>query len=300
MEDNLHPGELSQVEDTPRPTAASLIAVAPMPASENAGRKRKIDELEENLVSGHAAKSQTNSQGRAIIRRVIILLDSIDNFMGENACDKDDDHNIDVTLILGQDGLQIGYVVLKNTSDSNVGEHNNHLHMPKKLGQRADIPQGDVNGDRTITNVQPTAQAHWQQLLYDIEVEHAHDLAEMQREMLQMRELAWGGRYHKKVSSPPPKRKSMMHEYHPDGGQSIRWLTDDEFEPYDELSAEEGSPVAKVIGGPASCELAARRHMSLSRRWALRHFQKVKDTWADMDDEPVSAMHRRANGTPEI
>jgi hypothetical protein len=56
MEDNPHTGELSQVEDTPQPTTASSIAVAPASASEPqiAGQKRTIAELEGNLVSGHA------------------------------------------------------------------------------------------------------------------------------------------------------------------------------------------------------------------------------------------------------
>ncbi|KAG1806957.1 hypothetical protein EV424DRAFT_1577580 [Suillus variegatus] len=95
-----------------------------------------------------------------------------------------------------------------------------------------------------------------------------------------------------KLHSPPPKRKSMVHKYYSDGGQSIRWLTDEEFEPYDELSAnEESSPVVKAVGGPLSCGLADRRRMSLSRRWALRHFQKVRDA-ADLNDSdgPVSML----------
>ncbi|KAG1780463.1 hypothetical protein EV702DRAFT_721725 [Suillus placidus] len=186
----------------------------------------------------------------------------------------------------------------------------------KSLGRGPMVLEGMSICNRTIANTELMAQA--QQLrdsqnridtlhmelfnlrgrLYDVEVQHARDLAEIQHEMLQMRES--GGRYPKKLPSPPPKRKSMAHEYYPDGGQSIRWLTDEEFEPYDELSAEEGPLVAKVVGGPSSCVLAARRHMSLSRRWALHHFQKVKDTRADVDYKPVSATHRRVNGTPEI
>jgi hypothetical protein len=134
--------------------------------------------------------------------------------------------------------------------------------------------------------------------LYDVQVEHARELAEIQREMLQMRKS--GRRYSKKLPSPPPKKKTMVHEYYPDGGQSTRWLTDEEFEPYDELSEEESSPVAKVIGGPSLCGSIARRNMALSRRWALRHFQKIKDSRAEADDKPVGDTHRRAIGTPEI
>ncbi|KAG1790703.1 uncharacterized protein HD556DRAFT_1445986 [Suillus plorans] len=304
MEDDQHPEELSQVDNTPRPPAASPIVVAPTSASENAGQKRKIADLEENLTSGHTLK-----------RQMITLLDNIEDLVGKNGCDKDDD-DIHVTLVFSQDRLRIGYVALKMSSDSDSMEHDNHLHMSKRLKQRVYDLRGDVNGDQTIANTLMTqdqlrdSQRRIDTLhtelfdlrgrLYDAQVEHARDLAEIQREMLQMRESS--GRNHKKLPSSPPKRKSMVHKYYPDGGQSIRWLTDEEFEPYDELSTEEGSRVAKVVGGPSSCGLAARRRMSLSRRWSLRRFQKVKDARANADDseESVSTMYHRANGTPEI
>ncbi|KAG1796531.1 hypothetical protein EV424DRAFT_1546990 [Suillus variegatus] len=285
MEDDQHPEELSQS------------------ASENAGQKQKIADLEENLTSGHTLK-----------RQMITLLDNIEDLVGKNGCDKDDDDCSCNSRL--QDRLRIGYVALKTSSDSDSMEHDNHLHMSKRLKQRVYDLRGDVNGDQTIANTLMTqAQLRDSQRridtlhtelfdlrgrLYDTQVEHARDLAEIQRKMLQMRESS--GRNHKKLPSSPPKRKSMVHEYYPDGGQSIRWLTDEEFEPYDELSMEEGSRVAKVVGGPSSCGLAARQHMSLSRHWALHHFQKVKDARANADDseESVSTMYHHANGTPEI
>ncbi|KAG1869872.1 hypothetical protein C8R48DRAFT_671095 [Suillus tomentosus] len=177
MEDDQHPKELSQVDNTPRPPAASPIVVAPTSASENAGQKRKIADLEENLTSGHTLK-----------RQMITLLDNIEDLVGKNGCDKDDD-DVHVTLVFSQDRLRIGYVALKTSSDSDSMEHDNHLHMSKR-----------------------------------------------------------------------------------------------------------------VVGGLSSCGLAARRCMSLSRRWALRRFQKVKDARANADDseESVSTMYHCANGTPEI
>ncbi|KAG1784767.1 uncharacterized protein HD556DRAFT_1314789 [Suillus plorans] len=283
MEDDQHPEELSQVDNTPRPPAASPIVVA--------------------LTS-------------AMRMLMITLLDNIEDLVGKNGCDKDDD-DVHVTLVFSQDRLRIGYVALEMSSDSDSMVHDNHLHTSKRLKQRVYDLQGDVNGNQTIANTQLITQVQLrdsqrridtlhmelfdlQGRLYDAQVEHARDLAEIQREMLQMRESS--GRYHKKLPSSPPKRKSMVHEYYPDGGQSIRWLTDEEFEPYDEVSTEEGSRVAKVVGGPSSCGLAARRCMSLSRRWALRCFQKIKDARANADDseESVSTMYHRANGTPEI
>lgn len=46
---------------------------------------------------------EKNSQGRAIIRRMIDLLDNVEELMSENDRDdfKDNDHNLDLTLILG-------------------------------------------------------------------------------------------------------------------------------------------------------------------------------------------------------
>ncbi|KAG2138106.1 uncharacterized protein EDB93DRAFT_1106464 [Suillus bovinus] len=302
MEDGRHPEELSQVDNTPRPPTASPIVVAPMSASENAGQKQKITDLEENLTSGHTLK-----------RRMITLLDNIEDLVGKNGCNKDN-NNVHVTLIFGQDHLQIGYMALKMSSDSDSMEHDNYLHMLKRMVYSL---QGDVNGDQTIANTQLMMQAQLrdsqrqidtlhtelfdlQGRLYDAQVEHAHELAEIQCEMLQMRESS--GRHHRKLPFSPPKRKSMVHEYYPDGGQSIRWLTDEEFKLFDELSREEGPHVAKVVGGPSSCGLVARQNMSLSRCWALRRFQKVKDARANADDseESVSTTYHRANGTPEI
>ncbi|KAG1785255.1 uncharacterized protein HD556DRAFT_1450929 [Suillus plorans] len=207
MEYDQHPEELSQVDNTPRPLAASPIVVAPTSASENAGQKRKIADLEENLTSGHTLK-----------RQMITLLDNIEDLVGKNGCDKDDD-DIHVTLVFSQDRLRIGYVALKTSSDSDSMEHDNHLHMSKRLKQRVYDLRGDVNGDQTIANTLMTqAQLRDSQRrintlhtelfdlrgrLYDAQVEHARDLAEIQREMLQMRESS--GRNHKKLPSSPPK-----------------------------------------------------------------------------------------------
>ncbi|KAG1868693.1 hypothetical protein C8R48DRAFT_771474 [Suillus tomentosus] len=311
MEDNPHPGASSQADsDTLRHAAVSKSPVAVVSTSENARRKRKIANLEgcENLES---VKREKNSQGRAIIRRMIDLLDNVEELMSENDRDdlKDNDHNLDLTLILGQDRLRVGYVTLKKTLDNNNMQHDDHLHMQKKLSmqlQGFDGAPEDIDDDRTTQLMAQAQQLRDSQnridnlhtQLFDLrsrlyEVEHAHNMAEIQRlETLQTQRR--GSRDHRrtmKLHSPPPKRKSMVHEYYSDGGQSIRWLTDEEFEPYDELSAnEESSPVVKAVGGPLSCGLADRQRMSLSRCWALRRFQKVRDA-ADLNDSdgPVSA-----------
>lgn len=133
--------------------------------------------------------------------------------------------------------------------------------------------------------------------LYD--VQRARDIAEMHVEMLQASASGSSDQRRRNLHSPLPKRKSMMHEYYPDGGQSIRWLTDEEFSPYDDSSAEEGSSVIRAVGGPLACGLAARRRLTLSRRQlAQRRLQTAKDAIAD--DEPSSPMHRRADGSPEV
>ncbi|KAG1782297.1 hypothetical protein EV702DRAFT_373508 [Suillus placidus] len=319
MEDNPRPRTSSQVEDTLRHTAASESPVAVVSTSKtHAGQKRKIANLEgrENLES---VKRETNSQGRAIMRRVNNLLDNVEELMSENDCNnlKDDNHNLDVTLILGQDRLRIGYVTLKKASDNNNIQHDDYLHMSKKPRQLqgVDGAREDVNDDRTTQLMAQAQQLRDSQnridtlhtQLFDLrsrlyEVEHAHNMAEIQRpEMLQTQRRGLRDHHHtQKLHSPPPKRKSMVHEYHLDGGQSIRWLTDEEFEPYDEQSANEDSPpVVKAIGGPLSCGLAARQHMSLSRRWALRRFQKARDP-ADLNDEPdTSAMHHQMLDDPD-
>ncbi|KAG2140906.1 uncharacterized protein EDB93DRAFT_1252688 [Suillus bovinus] len=111
--------------------------------------------------------------------------------------------------------------------------------------------------------------------LYDSQ--RACDMADLRVEMLRSQTSGSGGRHHRKMRSPPPKRKSMMPEYYPDGGQSIRWLTDEEFAPYEDLSADE----RQHIGGPACNARAARR--CLSHRLAMG---KAKDTI--MGDEPRS------------
>jgi len=133
---------------------------------------------------------------------------------------------------------------------------------------------------------------HLRDRLYD--VERARNIAEMYVEMLQT--SGSGDQSRKTIRSSLPKRKSMMHEYHPDGGESIRWLTDEEFSPYDDSSAEEGSPVTKAIGGPQACALAAKRRLTLCRRrLARRRLQAAKE-----DDEPSSPIHRRVDSTPEV
>ncbi|KAG1765103.1 hypothetical protein EDD22DRAFT_732352, partial [Suillus occidentalis] len=92
--------------------------------------------------------------------------------------------------------------------------------------------------DRSLANTQLMTQA--QQLrdaqnridtlhaqLFDLrsklyDSQRACDKAELRVEMLQSQISG----SHRKLRSPPPKRKSLMHEHYPDGGQSIRWLSD--------------------------------------------------------------------------
>ncbi|KAG2742981.1 hypothetical protein P692DRAFT_20850759 [Suillus brevipes Sb2] len=93
--------------------------------------------------------------------------------------------------------------------------------------------------------------------------------------------------------------KTMMHEHYPDGGQSIRWITDKEFDLYDDSSAEEGSPMSKAIAGPLTCGLAAQRSLNLSHcQLAWCHLQAAKDTHTD--DEPSSPIYFHVDGTPEV
>jgi hypothetical protein len=131
--------------------------------------------------------------------------------------------------------------------------------------------------------------------LYNIE--RAHNIVEMHMQLLQT--SGFGGRCCKNLCFPLPKRKTMMHEHYPDGGQSIRWITDEEFDMYDDSSAEEGSPMSKAVAGPLACGLAAQRSLNLSRRqlaWCC--LQAAKDTHAD--DEPSSPIHFHVDGTPEV
>jgi hypothetical protein len=91
----------------------------------------------------------------------------------------------------------------------------------------------------------------------------------------------------------------MMHEYYPDGGQSIRWITGEEFGPYDDSSAEEGSPVTKAVGGLLACGLAARQCLTLSHcQLAWRRLQAAKN--ADVDDKSSSPTQRCVDSTPEV
>ncbi|KAG0697717.1 hypothetical protein DFH29DRAFT_1003500 [Suillus ampliporus] len=146
MEDDLHPGASSQVEDTLRPATASesLIVVAPTP--ENAGQKWKIANLEahENLELVKRGKT---------LHIMINLLNNVEELMSEDDRNnlKDDDHTLDVTLILGQDCLHIGYVALEKALDSNNVQYDDYLHMPKKLGQLQGVngAREDVNDNRT-------------------------------------------------------------------------------------------------------------------------------------------------------
>ncbi|KAG1806958.1 hypothetical protein EV424DRAFT_1544052 [Suillus variegatus] len=154
MEDNPHPGALSQADsDTPRHAAVSKSPVVVVSTSENAQQKCKIVNLEgcENLES---VKREKNSQGRAIIRQMIDLLNNVEELMSENDRDdfKDNDHNLDLTLILGRDRVRVGYVTRKKTSDNNNMQHDDYLHMPKKLSmqlQGFDGAPEDIDDDRT-------------------------------------------------------------------------------------------------------------------------------------------------------
>jgi hypothetical protein len=129
------------------------------------------------------------------------------------------------------------------------------------------------------------------------EVERARNIAEMHVQLLQT--SGFGDRRRKILRSPLPKRKTMMHEHYPDGGQSIRWITDEEFDPYDDSSAEEGSPISKAVVGPLACWSAAKRRLAISRRrLAWCRSQAAKDARAD--DEPSSPIHYRVDGTPEV
>ncbi|KAG1760570.1 hypothetical protein EDD22DRAFT_954807 [Suillus occidentalis] len=325
MEGNPCPGASSQVdsEETLQHIAAPSKSPVPTVVStaENARQKRNRNDCE-NLES---VKRGKNPQGQAIIRRMINLLNNVEELMSEDDRNnsKDEHHHdnrLDVTLVLGQDHLRIGCVTLKNASNNHDVQHDDHLHEPRKLTSPLYEVGGarkNVNSDDQTTQLMAQAQQlrdsqdridtlHTQ--LFDLrsrlyEVEHAHSMAEYQR----MLKTTRGSREHrrtKKPHSPPPKRKSMVHEYYPDGGQSIRWLTDEEFEPYGEPPADEGSsPVVKAVPGPLSCGLAARRSMSLSRRWALRRFQKAREAAAadlHSDESSTSSNHRRAAGSPEI
>ncbi|KAG2127011.1 hypothetical protein BD769DRAFT_1387906 [Suillus cothurnatus] len=305
MEDSPHPGASSQAGDTSRRLTASSIAVTT--TSENTQQKQQISDLVEEKLqvleseSGHAMKRGKNSQGQPRVTRRIISLDhSVEDLISENDHDDDDDHS--VTLILGQDRLRIGYVALNDY----------HLHTPKKRSRDEERVQQDLIVANTQLRVTTQAQRQLRDSqnridtlhaqLFDLrdrlyDVERARNIAEMHVELLQTSAL--GARRRKNPRSPLPKRKTMMHEYYPDGGQSIRWVTDEEFGPYDDSSAEEGSPVTKAVGGPLACGLAARRRLTLSRRQlAWRRLQAAKN--ADVDDESSSPTQRRVDSTPEV
>ncbi|KAG1719008.1 hypothetical protein EDD22DRAFT_855142, partial [Suillus occidentalis] len=117
---------------------------------------------------------------------------------------------------------------------------------------------------------------HLRERLYDVEC--ARNIVERHVEALQT--LKSGGKRCENSHSPLAKRKSLMQEYYPDGGQSIRWLMDEEFSPYNDLSTEdsEGSLAdTRPVAGP----------------WASKDAR-------DADDEPSSPAHRRVDGTPEV
>ncbi|KAG2112792.1 hypothetical protein BD769DRAFT_1391801 [Suillus cothurnatus] len=187
-----------------------------------ASKQQISDLVEEKLQvleseSGHAMKRGKNSQGQPRVTRWIIsLYHSVEDLISKNDDDDDDDRS--VTLILGQDHLRIGYVALNNY----------HLHTPKKV-------QCQLQDSQNRIDTLHAQLFDLQDRLYD--VEHACNIAEMHVELLQTSGL--GARCHKNLCSLLPKRKTMMHEYYPDGGQSIRWVTDKEFGPYDDSSAEE-------------------------------------------------------------
>ncbi|KAG2370347.1 hypothetical protein BDR07DRAFT_1370885 [Suillus spraguei] len=238
----------------------------------DAQQKQKVSDLEKDseklqvLEVGHTVKRGRYLQGRpSRVIKQIILLDhcGAKDSISENDHANDDEYSL--TVMLSQDRLQIGHVALND----------DYLYMPKEVHF---ISLFNLRGR-----------------LYDIE--RARNITEMYVEMLQT--LGLGGKHSKILHSPLAKRKSMMHEYHLDGGQLIRWLTDEEFSLYDNSSAEEGSPVISTVGVPLACGLAARQHLTLSRcQLACRHLQTAKDT--DVDDEPSSPMHHCADGSPEV
>ncbi|KAG1862955.1 hypothetical protein C8R48DRAFT_673089 [Suillus tomentosus] len=308
MEDNPHPGTSSQVGDTSRPITASSTAVT---TSENTQQKQQISDLVVTVVeekpqvleseSGHAMKRGENSQGQPrLVRRMTSLDYSIEVLPSENDHENDDDHS--VSLIIGHDRLRIGLEYATLNDD--------HLHTPRKRSR----DEGRVRQDLIVANTQlrlgVTTQAQHQlqdsqnridslhsqvfdlrERLYD--VERAHNIAEMYVEMLQTSGL--GDRRRKNLS----KRKTMMHEHYPDGGQSIRWVTDEEFGPYDNSSAEEGPPVTQAVAGPLACGLAASQRLTLSRRQlAWRRLQAAKN--ASVYNEPSSPTYPRVDGTPEV
>ncbi|KAG2089222.1 hypothetical protein BD769DRAFT_1396114 [Suillus cothurnatus] len=271
------------MEDSPHPGASSQGRYL---ATSHSIKQQISDLVEEKLQvleseSGHAMKRGKNSQGQPRVTRRIISLDhSVEDLISENDHDDDDDHS--VTLILGQDRLRIGYVALNDY----------HLHTPKKRSRDEERVQQDLIVANTQLRVTTQAQRQLRDSqnridtlhaqLFDLrdrlyDVERARNIAEMHVELLQTSAL--GARRH--------------------GGQSIRWVTDEEFGPYDDSSAEEGSPVTKAVGGPLACGLAARRRLTLSRRQlAWRRLQAAKN--ADVDDESSSPTQRRVDSTPEV
>jgi hypothetical protein len=115
--------------------------------------------------------------------------------------------------------------------------------------------------------------------LYDSQC--ACDKADLHVEMLQSQISG----SHRKLCLLPPKRKSLMHKHYPDGGQSIRWLSDEEFPPYENLSIEEDLD----IRGPSCTGRAVRKSLSASHHLTImHHLQAAKDT--TVDDEPASVM----------
>ncbi|KAG1742073.1 hypothetical protein EDD22DRAFT_958975 [Suillus occidentalis] len=227
---------------------------------------------------------------------------SIEDLPSENDHKNDDGRS--VSLIIGHDRLRIGlnYVALNG----------DHLHMPRKRS----CDEGRVRQDLIVANTQlrlglgVTTQAQRQlrdsqnridslhSQLFDLreklyDVERARNIAEMYVEMLQTSGSADGRR--KNLS----KRKTMMHEHYPDGGQSIRWVTDEEFGPYDNSSAEEGPPVTRAVAGPLACGLAASRSLNLTcHQLAWSRSQAAKN--ASVDNEPSSPIHPHVDGTPEV
>ncbi|KAG1729822.1 hypothetical protein EDD22DRAFT_853064 [Suillus occidentalis] len=117
-DDQPHPVDLSRVDDILRASAASPIVVALTFASENAGQKQKMADLEDcdNLTSVHALKS---------------LLGTIEDSSSKNGCDKDDD-DIDITLILGQGCLRKWIQWPSKTIQIVVLGQHNYSHMSKQ------------------------------------------------------------------------------------------------------------------------------------------------------------------------